>query len=154
MALNKGKQFEIKFKEDFLKIEGSSLDRLYDLMNGYKSMSQICDFIGYIYPNILYLECKSHKGACIPIENITQHEKMKKKIGIHGVRTGVILWLYEKDKVLYIPSATIEQLKKDGEKSIGLRHLEKYNIKEIPSIKRRVFMDSDYSILKQLEDGE
>lgn len=154
MPLNKGKQFEMKFKEDFLKLEGSSLDRLYDLMSGYKSMSQVCDFIGYVFPNEFYFECKSHKGASIPIENITQHEKMKKKIGIHGVRAGVILWLYEKDKVLYIPSSTVEQLKKDGEKSIGIRHLGKYNIKEIPSVKKRVFMDSDYSILKNLEDGE
>lgn len=36
MAINKGKQFEEKFKEDFLKLEGASLDRLYDTMNGYK----------------------------------------------------------------------------------------------------------------------
>ena len=154
MAFNRGKQFEAKFQEDFLKIEGSSLDRLYDTMNGYKSINQICDFIGYIYPNIFYLECKSHKGASIPISNIPQYEDLTYKVGIKGVRAGVILWLVEKDKVLYVPISTVTKLIEDGEKSIGLRHLGKYNIKEIPSSKLRVFMDSDYSVLMNLEEGE
>lgn len=154
MAKNYGKEFEQKFKEDFLKIENSTLDRLYDTMNGYKSISQVSDFIGYIYPNIFYLECKSHRGASMPLGNITQYEKLKKKIGIPGVRTGVILWLIDKDTVMYVPMSTITQLKLDGEKSVGIRHLDKYNIKIIPSDKKRVFMDSDYSVLHTLSEGE
>lgn len=35
---NYGKKFEEKFKGDFLKLDGSSLDRLYDVMNGYKAI--------------------------------------------------------------------------------------------------------------------
>lgn len=154
MAYNVGKKFEEKFKIDFLKVDGSTIDRLYDTMNGYKSISQISDFIGYIYPNIYYLECKSHKGASIPIQNITQYEKLKGKVGIPGVRVGVILWLYEKDKVLYVPVSTITELIQDGEKSIGIRHLSEYNIFEIPSVKKITYMDSDYSVLRQLKDGE
>lgn len=154
MAKNYGKEFEAKFKEDFLKLENSTIDRLYDVTTGYKSITQVADYIGYVYPNIFYCECKSHKGASIPMGNITQYDKLKDKIGIPGVRAGVILWLTEKDKVLYIPMSTVKQLKGQGEKSIGIRHLGLYNIKEIPSIKKRVFMDSDYSILLNLEDGE
>ena len=154
MAKNYGKEFEIKFKEDFLKLENSTIDRLYDVTTGYKSITQVADYIGYVYPNIFYCECKSHKGASIPIVNITQYDKLKNKVGIPGVRAGVILWLIEKDKVLYIPMSTVKQLKEQGEKSIGIRHLGLYNIKEIPSIKKRVFMDSDYSILLNLKDGE
>jgi hypothetical protein len=154
MAKNYGKEFEAKFKEDFLKLENSTIDRLYDVTTGYKSITQVADYIGYVYPNIFYCECKSHKGASIPVGNITQYDKLKNKIGIPGVRAGVILWLTEKDKVLYIPMSTVKQLKEQGEKSIGIRHLGLYNIKEIPSIKKRVFMDSDYSILLNLEDGE
>ena len=86
--------------------------------------------------------------------NITQYDKLKEKIGIKGVRAGVVLWLIDKDKVLYIPMSTIKQLKEDREKSIGIRHLDYYNIIEIPSVKKRVFMDSDYKILKSLKDGE
>ena len=154
MAKNYGKEFEMKFKEDFLKLENSTIDRLYDVTTGYKSITQVADYIGYVYPNLFYCECKSHKGASIPIGNITQYDKLKGKIGIPGVRAGVILWLIEKDKVLYIPMSTVKQLKEQGEKSIGIRHLGLYNIKEIPSIKKRVFMDSDYSILLNLKDGE
>lgn len=152
---NYGKKFEEKFKGDFLKLDGSSLDRLYDTMNGYKSIKQISDFIGYVYPNIFYLECKSHKGASVPLSNITQYDNLKKKIGIPGVRSGVVLWLYEKDKVFYIPAKTLVRLKEeDGEKSVGLRHVDKYRMIEIPSDKKRVFMDSDYSVLLQLMDGD
>ena len=154
MAKNYGKAFEEKFKKDFGLLEGSSIDRLYDTMNGYKSIKQISDFIGFIYPNIFYLECKSHKGASLPLANITQYENLKKKVGIPGARSGVILWLYEKDKVFYIPTATVTKLKEDGEKSVGLRHISKYRIIEIPSVKKRVFMDSDYSVLKELDEND
>jgi hypothetical protein len=154
MAKNYGKAFEEQFKKDFGLLEGSSVDRLYDTMNGYKSIKQISDFIGYVYPNIFYLECKSHKGASLPLSNITQYENLKKKVGIPGVRSGVVLWLYEKDKVFYIPTATVTKLKEDGEKSVGLRHIGKYRIIEIPSVKKRVFMDSDYSILKELAEND
>lgn len=154
MAKNYGKAFEEQFKKDFGLLEGSSVDRLYDTMNGYKSIKQISDFIGYVYPNIFYLECKSHKGASLPLANITQYENLKKKVGIPGVRSGVILWLYDKDKVFYIPTATVTKLKEDGEKSVGLRHIGKYRIIEIPSLKKRVFMDSDYSILKELDEND
>jgi len=154
VAKNYGKEFEQKFKEDFLKIANSTIDRLYDVTTGYKSIKQVSDFIGYIYPNIFYIECKSHRGASIPMDNITQYDKLKEKIGISGVRAGVVLWLIDKDKVMYIPMSTIKKLKEDGEKSIGIRHLNDYNIIEIPSTKKRVFMDSDYTILKSLKEGE
>lgn len=155
MAKNYGKEFEQKFKEDFLKLGDCTLDRLYDVVTGYKSIKQVSDFIGYKFPNIFYIECKSHRGASIPIENITQYDKLKAKTGIPGVRAGVVLWLVDKDTVMYIPMSTVKQLKEvEKEKSIGIRHLETHNIYVIPSVKKRVFMDSDYSVLLNLKDGE
>lgn len=151
---NRGKQFEQKFTEDFLKLDGASIDRLYDVTIGYKEIKQVSDFICYLFPNIFYMECKTHKGASLPLANVSQFDSLKKKIGIKGVRSGILLWLYEKDRVFYIPSKTLVQLKADGEKSVGLRHLDKYRIIEIPSIKKRIFMDSDYSILHNLEEGD
>lgn len=156
MANNRGKVFEEKFKTDFLKVPYSTIDRLYDVTNGYRNIKQVADFIGVIGDPVtdmgltFYLECKSHAGASIPIDNITQYDKLITKIGIPGVRSGVVLWLYDKDKVLYIPADTLKKLKEDGEKSIGIRHLDKYHIVEVPSVKRRVFMDSDYSILRTI----
>ena len=156
MPDNYGKTFEVKFRKDFLKtVQNSTIDRLYDPTNGYYNISNISDFIGYSYPNIFYLECKTHKGASIPFDNITQYNKLIQKVGIPGVRVGVVLWLYEKDIVMYIPISTIKQMKNDGKKSVGLKAIEeKYNIKIIPSIKKRTYMDSDYSCLLALNDGE
>ena len=156
MAKDRGKEFEAKLKSDFLStIPNSTIDRLYDLVAGYVSISNICDFIGYSKPNIFYLEAKSHKGASLPFDNITQYDKLKDKVGIPGVRCGVVLWLYEKDMVIYIPISTITKMKNDGKKSVGLKAVEEgYNIKIIPSVKKRVFMDSDYSCLLELEEGE
>lgn len=155
MSTNYGKAFEAKLKQDFLaSIPNSTIDRIYDTVNGLKGISNISDFIGFRQPAIYYIEAKTHAGASLPIENITQYKKLKDKVSIPGVRAGVVLWLYEKDVVLYIPISTVTKLINDGEKSVGIRHLGKYNIKEIPSTKKRVFMDSDYSILLDLEDGE
>ena len=154
MAQNYGKQFEQKFKEDFLRIPESTCDRLVDVMNGYKSIKNVSDFICYVYPSIFYCECKSHRGASIPMANITQYDNLIKKQGIKGVRAGVILWLIDKDLVLYIPIRVVKELKTLGEKSIGIRHLDEYDIKVIPSVKKRVFMDSDYSVLLNLNEGD
>ena len=104
MALNRGKQFENKFKEDFYKtMSNCSLDRLYDTTNGFKAISQVCDFIGYKQPNIFYLECKSHEGNTFPLNNLTQYNKLVAKVGIPGVRAGVIIWFIDHDRVIYVP---------------------------------------------------
>lgn len=155
MAQNRGKEFEARFKQQFLaSIPNSTIDRLYDTQNGYKSISQICDFIGYVYPNIYYIECKCHYGASFPLINLTQYNKLLTKVNIPGVRVGVILWLIDKDKVFYIPVSTIKQMKDDGKKSISYKDTDKYRIINIPSTKKSVFMDSDYSILKTLQEGD
>lgn len=156
MANNYGKQFEQKFKEDFSKIEGFSLDRLYDVTNGFKAIKQICDYIGYVFPNIFYFEIKSIKGNTFPIGNLTQYDKLKEKVGIKGVRAGAIVWFYEKDKVVYVPCSTFTKLIEDGKKSVNIKMLDEglYRIIEIPSKKKRVFMDSDYSVLMNLEEGD
>ena len=156
MSTNYGKRFEDKFKDDWkMCFPQSFILRLPDQMSGYKyASSNLCDFICFNKDTLFLIELKSHDGASIPLDNITQYDKLVKKVGIQGVRTGVVLWLYKKDRVFYIPISTITKLKEDGEKSAGIRHLGKYNIIEIPSVKKRVYMDSDYSILTTLKDGE
>lgn len=150
-------KFEDRFKQDWLKMENATIDRLYDPVGGMKGISNISDFIGYVEPNIYYLECKTHAGASIPFSCISQYDKLIKKIGIPGVRAGVVVWLYEKeDFVVYIPIATIKQMKEDGEKSFGLRHLNsKYRYIKIPSVKLTKYYSSDYNILRsELKDGD
>ena len=80
---------------------------MYDPTNGYYGISNICDFIGYVFPHIYYLECKSIKGNTFPFSNLKQYEKLCDKIGVKGVRAGAVIWFYEKDAVLYAPISTI-----------------------------------------------
>lgn len=151
-----GKAFEEHFKNGWVKSfpEGDII-RLYDVTSGYLNISNISDFIGYNYPNMYYIECKAHAGASIPFTKISQYDKLIKKAGINGIRAGVILYLYDKEKVFYIPAKTIKTMKEDGKKSVGLKAVEEgYRIIEIPSKKLRVFMESDYTIMNSLEEGD
>lgn len=152
-----GKKFEQRFKQDFLlTIPESTIDRLQDGQSGYKSITNISDFIGYSYPNIFYLECKTKKGTTFPFQNLTQYDKLIEKVGIHGVRAGVVLWFYEYDKVYYIPISTITKMKQDNKKSIHVTKSinEGYFMLDISSTKIRTYMHSDYSVLKTLIDGQ
>lgn len=155
--INRGKQFEEQFKRDFTEsFPDSFILRLPDQMNGYKTYSQNpCDFICYTHGLLFMIECKSHKGASLPFDAISQYDKLRTYCEISGVRAGVVIWLYEKDVVYYVPITTIEQMKKDGKKSVGIKALEGgYRIIPVPSVKKRVFMKSDYKCLLQLSENE
>ena len=120
MPNNRGKAFEAKFKTDFQKsFPEGTIDRIYDVTSGHKTVSNICDFLGYNYPNIFYLECKSHLGNTFPLANLTQYDKLKDKVGIKGVRVGVILWICNYIIVymiilLYIERVILTQIIKEG----------------------------------------
>ena len=156
--ISKGKQFEKKFKQDFLKTTNCSfLYRVPDQLSGYKGTSiNICDFIIYDNPLLYLIETKTHNGNTFPFVNFTQYQKMLPYVGKQGVRVGVVLWMVDHDTVVYLPVSTITQMKKNEKKSFNIKDLQttNYNIKIIPSYKKRVFMDSDYSILSTLKEGE
>lgn len=145
-----GKRFEEKFKLDFKRsFPTGTIDRIYDTTNGFKSISNISDFIGYSYPYIMYLECKSHLGNTWNFSYFTQYEKLLNKLDLKGVIAGVVLWMIDHDKVVFLPIATVKKMKEDGCKSFNIKMLSenRYNIIDIPSVKKRIFMDSDYSCL-------
>ena len=75
MSTNYGKQWEQKVKEDFLKLPNSTIDRIYDQVSGYKTISNISDFIGFVGKdntgNIFYIECKSIHKNTFPLINLT-----------------------------------------------------------------------------------
>lgn len=156
---NRGKDFEKKFQMDWIKtFPESVLIRLPDQMSGYKTTSQnICDFIGYNSGILFLMECKSHYGNTFPFQKLTQYDKLLCKVGIKGVRTGVFIWFIDHDRVIYVPIKTIKQMKEDGKKSVNITTIdnENYRFFDIPSIKLRVFMDSDYSVIfEKTEDGD
>ena len=158
MATNLGKQFENKFKDDFIKtFPNSFVYRLRDQMSGYLGSSNICDFICFTNNTLFLLECKTHGGGTFPLKNLTQYEDLLREANKPGIRAGVILWMYEKDTdILYIPVKSIEKMINDGLKSFSVKLLEKddYKIIKIPGKKKRKFIDTDYSILTTLQDGD
>ena len=125
------------------------MDRLYDPVSGYRSISNISDYIVYKYPEIFYMEVKSIHGNTFPLTNLTQYEKLKSKIGIKGVRAGVTIWFCDRDRVVYVPVETIKRMREEGLKSVNIRTIDDtdYEFINIPSVKKRVFMDSDYRVL-------
>ena len=155
MAVNKGKAWEAKFKTDFMKsFPDGSIDRLYDPVGGYYGINNICDFIGYEWPNIYYLELKSHKGNTFPFICLPQYDKLTSKVGIKGVRAGVVLWFIDHDQVIYAPISTITKMKEDGKKSINVKELDDYHLIKLPGQKKRVFVECDYRVLKDLDEGD
>ena len=72
--------------------------------------------------------------------------------GIDTVHLGIIIWFRDNDKVIYCSLSTIEKLISDEKKSINIKYLttKEYEIIEIPSVKKRTFMESDYeSVIKE-----
>ncbi len=157
MGDNKGKAWEQKFKEDFLtSFPQGTLDRLYDPVGGYSGIHNISDFIGYNYPYLFYLECKCHKGVSFPFSALSQYDSLIKKVGIKGVRVGVILWLIDLDKVYYVPISTITKILNSGIKSFNPKKLDKkvYNYYDVSGEKKRVFIKCDWKILMNTLEGE
>jgi hypothetical protein len=155
--MSKGKQFELVLKEDWkASMPNSTIDRLYDSVSGYKTISNISDFIGYKMPYIFYLEAKTIKGNTFPFQNLSQYEKLSAKVGIDGVRAGVVIWFYAHDRVIYVPVSTITKMMADGKKSVNITTIDTdgYRFINIPSVKKRVFMTSDYSVLMATKEGE
>ena len=157
MATNYGKVWEAQFKENWKKcFPNTFIFRLKDQMNGFRETSgNPCDFLCFPGNNKLFMiECKEHKGASIPFAAIPQYNRLLEYKKYPGIYPGVLLWLSEKDLILWISIAEMEKMIKEGKKSISIKMLEDptYNIVVIPSVKKRVFLEADYTVLLNLQD--
>lgn len=151
MPINLGKKFEQQFKSDILRLK-YFIYRLPDQMTGNKITSaNPCDFFVYCKPYLRLIECKSIHGNTFPLSNFTQYDRMMSYVKGSDATGAVIVWFIDKDVVLYIPIETIAALKKDGKKSININKLDELNGKYIDVIseKKKIFLQSDYSFLKE-----
>ena len=66
--------------------------------------------------------------------------------------------MIDHDTVVYLPIKTVKQMKENGLKSFNIKLLsnnpDNYKIIVIPSVKKRVFLDSNYSVLLDLAEGD
>lgn len=150
MASSRGKQFEERFKRNWIdSVPDSLCYRLYDTMGGFKAISNVGDFICYKYPFIYLIDCKSIKGNTLPFSDLRQLDQMLEYINITGINVGFIVWFINHDKILWIPAETMNKIKLEGLKSFNINKMkqEDYFFLDIPSKKLRTFMNSDYSWL-------
>lgn len=158
MVSNKGKAFENKVRENFRSsFPGGFILRLPDQMSGLHNSSNISDFLAYNYPYFFLLEAKSVQTASFPFTNLRQYDRLLDAAYKPGVRAGVVIWFTERDLVWYVPIVTVKKLKDDGIKSLNPDKVNRdnYFILNIPSVKLRTFMNSDYRVLMDLpEDSE
>ena len=152
MSINRGKQWETKLKEDFSKMAGAYIYRVPDQLGGYKGQTGICDFIGFKFPKIFFIEAKTILGNTFPLTNFTQFDKLMSIPTVEGIHRGVMIWFQDHSAVLYVPVLTIAKMKADGKKSVNIKKIDEegYEYLRIPSVQKRVFLDSDYSVLMDL----
>lgn len=150
-----GKKFEEKFRSDWTKaFPNTFVFRLKDQMSGYREVSgNPCDFLCYPGGALFMIECKEHRGASVPFTAIPQYERLLEYKGKQNTYPGVVIWFSEKDLVVWVDIEEMEKMVLDGEKSIGIRMLKNklYNIVELPSVKKRLYMDTDYKYLVDLK---
>lgn len=80
---------------------------------------------------------------------------MKDYVGKAGVRVGVVIWYQSQDVCVYVPIASVTDLVAKGKKSIRLKEVLEGTVPSVvvPSKKKRVFLDCDYTCLLDLEEG-
>ena len=83
-------------------------------------------------------------ALCLPLSALRQYDLLDSYSRCDGVEAEVVLWLIDRDLVLLAPIGSIRRLKADGRKSISAKDYASYGIREVPSRKLRVFMESDY----------
>lgn len=154
MSKSRGKKFEEHFKDNLIKINNISVERLKDTMDGFKGNANICDFIVYHYPNQFCLELKSIQGKYFSFNNITekQYQGLLSKVGVKGVIPGVVVWFVDYDKTLFVPIDEIRKAKEKGVNSINMNNVEDYDVLEIDGRKKRVFFE--YDIIKFLKEAK
>ena len=71
------------------------------------------------------------------------------KKNITGLVAGVVLWLSDHDKVIWVPITTFDKIKSEDGKSFNIKMLDnpEYECLELPSVKKRKFLNTDYSKL-------
>ena len=153
-----GKKFEDRFRKDWRNcFPNTFLFRLKDQITGYKDTSQNpCDFLAMNNGYMWLLECKETQEGTINFSKIPQLDRtegLKDYIGIKNVQPYVIVWFRKFDKVIAVPAAEALRIKNDGNKSISLKMLKdkSYYIIDLPSVKLRTFLETDYTYLVNKE---
>ena len=150
---NRGKDFEKRFERDFKSsFPLSTIIRIPDQISYYKQSSRnICDYICFTNDRLFLVECKETTENTFNWAKFKQYDKMLSYKNNYHVIPIVVIWFTDHDKILAVRVDEIEKMKQDGLKSININHLGDYQILDIPSVKKRVYLESDYKVILELE---
>ena len=151
-----GKKFEACVRADLLKLDHVWVHRLADQMSGFAYNSRnLCDFICFWRSKLFLLECKVCKNKKYYLSNFRQYDILSgiEKQEIPNLKIGVIIWFNTFDKIIYVPVSEMIKMKEDNVKSIDITDClneSKYNIVEIPTSKKKIFFNCDFSFLDEV----
>jgi len=149
MAINRGKEFESRFRKAFEKDPRNiSIDRFPDPAMGFAGIRNICDFVVYRKPSQFYFECKAFHGNTLNFKTgITENqwEGLLEKSTTYGVIAGIVIWFVDYDITTFIRIETLNQFRIDGKKSINIKDIEANNLRHtiVPGKKLIKFFEYD-----------
>lgn len=147
---NIGKNFEKEVAEAFGKMPDVSVDRLYDTTTKFLGHNNICDYIIYRYPHIVYVECKATKGNTLNFKSgisENQWNGLLDKSVIKGVVAGYLVWFHEHDITSFVPAEQMSELRMSGKRSLHVNDLKDNTIIHMPAggRKKRIYYDYDFT---------
>lgn len=148
-----GKRFEAQVLKNWKEcFPGDLIWRIPDQQSQYHGSRNFSDFLAFTSKlNLLWmLECKETKLGTINFSKMSQIDVMKDFIKYNRVMGYFIIWFSELDKIVAISCQEALRLRDELKlKSINIKMLQDKSIKliEIPTTKKRVFLDGDYTYL-------
>lgn len=146
-----GKEWEKKFADQWqATFPKSIIERLYDQVSGYKTVSQNpSDYYSFVNKKLVYLECKETNEGTLNFSKFPQLDRLLDRMKFDDVLGFVVIWFRKYKKVVVVNAQDADKIRKDGHASIALSMLTKksYNIIEIPSTTTNVYPKCDFSVM-------
>lgn len=127
-----GKQAEAKIKQWLNRPDdGYSFDRIPDQMSGFYNSRNVCDFICFKSPYLVYIESKATYRDRFDFVQISDYQmaEMLKKSQIQNVFAIVIILFASYKRAFILNIQDIKHLIDSGQKSINIKKLDKWDFK-------------------------
>lgn len=143
---SRGKKFEDIIKKAIQQVPNTACIRLYDTTNGFIGVNNPADFIGYHYPNMYCLECKSIEGNTLNFKSDIRPNQWEGLLELSKCKhlvAGFLVWFVDHDLTVFVSIEEMQKLKDDGQKSLNVNKLPKHFV--IDSTKKRTFFEYDFT---------
>lgn len=129
--MEEGKHWEQDFQKSFVEqgFENKIL-RLYDTTNGFKGITNICDFVYYSFPIIGFFELKSTLGPSLSFDRITESQwsglllRAKEK----GAMPAILIQYRDFQKAYLVHINALKKISDSGKKSINIKEAEQVGL--------------------------